>query len=274
MITALLANVPSGDIPQQALSDIAEAVGIEQAQQAGWIMFLAVLMIVALWYGIARAPLPKRGMTLPKQIELARWIGCVMVMAVASVAWDTWWHRAVGRDTVWIPPHLALYCAALFCILASLYGWYFTRDRRWKFVALAVLLIPIGAPFDQLWHTFFGAEDLTRPMAFIWAPPHLMIEFASVSTFLCLLPILYHDTVKDLRNLMGMIIFGTLTGTALFIMLPLHPTEGFGQAIGFFGALPISMVLVAVPIIGRAWLKDRAGALKIMLVTVAMCMTA
>jgi hypothetical protein len=271
--TRLIAHIISSE-PLRETSDIAFEANIAEAWQAAGIMLFAILIILSVWFTLSRLPKPTVLMSAHKQIKLARSIGIITVLAVAAVSWDTWWHRAIGRDTIWEPPHLLLYTFAVYCILASLYGWYATQNSKWKMVALVLLMIPIGAPFDQLWHTYFGIENLTRPVAMLWAPPHLMIAFASSFTLLFLLPILENDTVQSLRHLMGVLIFGTLTATGLFLLLPVHPTEGWGQLLGLWGALPMSAVIVAGPLIGRAWLRDEAGATKLMLVTVLLLLVA
>ncbi len=116
-------------------------------------------------------------------------LGCTVVallLTLFGLAWDVSWHRTIGRDTFFSPPHLFLYAgvalqagAALAATLASTLGAPLLPGRQ---VRLGALRTPLGfalgglgaalvigsAPFDELWHRAFGRD------VDIWSPPHLL----------------------------------------------------------------------------------------------------
>lgn len=108
--------------------------------------------------------------------------------------WDIQWHVAIGRDNLWIPPHLlvmAAFVSGLGLVMIALV--HETRLAR-SVVQLegTIHLGPIYAPpaffgvflgyagalvsggFDELWHEIFGL-DVT-----LWSPPHLAIMLCTM----------------------------------------------------------------------------------------------
>jgi hypothetical protein len=108
--------------------------------------------------------------------------------------WDIQWHVAIGRDSLWIPPHL-LVLAAFASGLAMVIG-VLVHETRLARVGVrlegTIQLGPIYAPlaffgiflgyagsllsggFDELWHRIFGL-DVT-----LWSPPHLAIMLCTM----------------------------------------------------------------------------------------------
>ena len=255
-------------------TDPAFQSGLEETIEVAIVMCIVIALIGCIWFGISRLPRTKSGLSKQKQILLARIVGIIAVIGVGSVSLDLWWHRAVGRDMFWEPPHLGLYFMAVTAILLSLWAWHKTRSSPWKAVAITLLLIPIAAPFDQLWHTIFGVEDFSQPHLLIWSPPHLVVAFSATFCQIFLLPLLYKDTNADFKALMGILIFGTLTATSFYLMLPVHPTDGFGQLFGFWGVGLMSTWIVGLPLIGRVWLNDKTAATKLLAFSIAMLLFA
>jgi len=107
-------------------------------------------------------------------------------------AWDIQWHVAIGRDSLWIPPHLLVFFAFLsgLVLVLSLIVYetalaaagqelpYTVRLGPFRAAPAAVgILIGylgalLGAGFDELWHELFGID------ATLWSPPHLFIMLA------------------------------------------------------------------------------------------------
>ncbi len=109
-------------------------------------------------------------------------------LIVIGLIWDIAWHRSIGRDTFWSPPHLLEYVAAL--IVGVSCGWLILRAtfakgsadrssmvRFWGFRgplgswvsvwgSLAMLL---SAPFDDWWHNAYGLDVQ------IVSPPHILL---------------------------------------------------------------------------------------------------
>jgi hypothetical protein len=102
--------------------------------------------------------------------------------------WDISWHRSIGRDSFWSPPHLAIYACGVLAGLASSYLIFTTtygrttplRDasvRIWGFSgplgafvsAWGGLAMLVSAPFDNWWHNAYGLDVR------IISPPHMVL---------------------------------------------------------------------------------------------------
>jgi hypothetical protein len=108
--------------------------------------------------------------------------------------WDVQWHLSIGRDTLWIPPHvlaLAAYASGAAVLLAALfYEKYLDRagvklehvvrvrglraPGAYYGLFLGYLGITLATGGDELWHRAFGLD------ATLWSPPHLAIMFSSL----------------------------------------------------------------------------------------------
>jgi hypothetical protein len=117
------------------------------------------------------------------------------------MAWDVAWHRSIGRDSFWTPPHMAVYLGG---VLAGVISGYllllinFGRSERAKPPSVQVLGLraPLGAfiaawgggamlssaPFDNWWHAAYGF-DLK-----VGSPPHVVL---ALGVFVVSLGILY-----------------------------------------------------------------------------------
>src|SRR5262245_19276569 len=138
---------------------------------------------------------PMAGQPCP---SLPIWLGlCASLLLMVGGIWDISWHRTVGRDTFWSPPHLWIYggmsLLGLVCIavvVRATYGHPRASREDVKLVELWGLRAPLGfalagfgvlggllsAPFDEWWHRMFGL-DVT-----VWSPPHLLAIAASAAT--------------------------------------------------------------------------------------------
>jgi len=193
-----------------------------------------------------------------KNTTLGRIIVTFLCIAVIAGTWDAWWHGAMGRDTFWEPPHILLYSSALVAISLGIYGWHKTKEKIWKRLAMALLLVPVSAPLDELWHSFFGVEDLSSPLI-VWSPPHLAIVLAIVVSMFLMLPVLRKDT-KEAQTLFGSAIFASILSLFMFILSPLQP-EGPWHLLGFYGVGLIATVLVGMFILAHRWIPQLGGAL-------------
>jgi hypothetical protein len=106
-----------------------------------------------------------------------------------GLTWDISWHRSIGRDTFWSPPHVLEQLAALVAGVTS--GWLVlrttfaadaARDRDgsvslWGFRAplgvwvciWGTLMMITSAPFDDWWHNAYGLDVQ------IISPPHMVL---------------------------------------------------------------------------------------------------
>jgi hypothetical protein len=98
------------------------------------------------------------------------------------------WHRSLGREAFWIPPHVVLYsgvgltglvCAGV-VVPTTLHRatragmdptpaelWGLRAPLGFVLAGCGVLGCVLVAPFDEWWHRLFGL-DVT-----VWSPPHL-----------------------------------------------------------------------------------------------------
>jgi hypothetical protein len=111
------------------------------------------------------------------------------VSVVLGVLWDISWHQSIGRDTLWSPPHLAMYLGGVVAGVAC--GWHvlhtsfaappeeraaavsFWRYFRgslgaWMCIWGAFAMLT-SAPFDDWWHAAYGLDVK------ILSPPHALL---------------------------------------------------------------------------------------------------
>ena len=107
---------------------------------------------------------------------------------VTGLLWDIAWHRSVGRDTLFTPPHDLEYLAALlaglgcgFIVLRT--TWFGTEVEKaaavrfWGFrgplgawvCIWGALAMGASAPFDDWWHNAYGLDVK------IVSPPHMVL---------------------------------------------------------------------------------------------------
>lgn len=112
----------------------------------------------------------------------------------AGIIWDIAWHRSVGRDTFWSPPHMTEYAAAI--IVGLFCSWLVLRTtfsgntaersamvRFWGFRGPTGAWVCIwgtfamlaSAPFDNWWHNAYGLDVK------IVSPPHMVLAAGMVS---------------------------------------------------------------------------------------------
>jgi hypothetical protein len=107
---------------------------------------------------------------------------------VVGLIWDISWHRSVGRDTFWSPPHVLEQIAAV--VTGLVCGYVVLRTtfagtpaehansvRFWGFrgplgawvCIWATLMMITSAPFDDWWHNAYGLDVK------IISPPHMVL---------------------------------------------------------------------------------------------------
>lgn len=109
-------------------------------------------------------------------------------------AWDIQWHVAIGRDSLWIPPHLMVFLAfvsglAIIVVMIAYESALASAGHAVPHAAGRGRLRAPGAYFgilfgyaaallagviDELWHRVFGID------ATLWSPPHLLIMLATM----------------------------------------------------------------------------------------------
>lgn len=108
--------------------------------------------------------------------------------AMVGVEWDISWHRSIGRDTFWTPPHMAIYLCGVIAGISSAYLILATTVgklpqvrtasvRMWGFygplgafiTAWGGVAMLVSAPFDDWWHNAYGLDVK------ILSPPHTVL---------------------------------------------------------------------------------------------------
>jgi hypothetical protein len=139
---------------------------------------------------MATSPITWPAAVAAERADSIPWPIWACVAAVTSVTigghWDIAWHRAIGRDEFFTPPHLAIYfcgvLAGLACAWLILRTSFFGGDRTGT-VSIWGLRAPLGAfiiawggtmmltsaPFDDWWHNAYGLDTK------ILSPPHMLL---------------------------------------------------------------------------------------------------
>lgn len=181
-------------------------------------------------------------------IMLPRLLAGALFVVLAAGSWDIWWHAAIGRDSFWEPPHILLQAGVLVIIAAAAYGWWHARTRSWQWIALAALVVPLSAPFDELWHRAYGVENLTSPLV-VWSPPHVVLILGLLAVGVLLLPLLGRDADPVATTLFTSLVAASVLDLLVFLTVPLQPLGPY-RLIGFVGAgtpgLAAGIVLLAV----------------------------
>ena len=123
------------------------------------------------------------GSTVKPVREAPLWVIAVAfaaaVVALAGGYWDDAWHTERGRDTFFVPPHIAIYSGitvaggalTLWAVLAVRAGGSIRSVLSHKPLALALLSVAVtlaSGPIDNFWHEAFGKD------AVFWSPPHML----------------------------------------------------------------------------------------------------
>jgi hypothetical protein len=133
-----------------------------------------------------------RAHTRAASLSTIPWYLWACVIGVTSsmvgVEWDISWHRSIGRDTFWTPPHIAIYiCGVIagissaYLILATTFGklpdvrrasvrmWGFYGPLGAFITAWGGVAMLASAPFDDWWHSAYGLDVK------ILSPPHTVL---------------------------------------------------------------------------------------------------
>jgi len=135
--------------------------------------------------------------------------------------WDISWHRSIGRDSFWSPPHMAIYACGVLAGLSSGYLILTTtfgknpalRDasvRVWGFVgplgafisAWGGVAMLASAPFDDWWHNAYGLDvKIVSPPHMVLAAGFFGIEFGTVMLLLAFMNRSSDESRRSLQRL-------------------------------------------------------------------------
>lgn len=129
----------------------------------------------------------------------AEWTIYAVLVASASIVvgliWDISWHRTIGRDTFWSPPHLLQQAGAVISGLSCGYlalsttfaGSVEQRSESVRFWGLfqapigawvciwGTIMMITSAPFDNWWHNAYGLDVK------IISPPHIILASGMIA---------------------------------------------------------------------------------------------
>ena len=173
---------------------------------------------------------PAREDRWPLRVVLAASISIVI-----GLIWDISWHRTIGRDTFWSPPHLLEQIAAAAAGIGC--GWLVlhttfrgTEDARARSVRFwgfqgplgawvciwGALMMIVSAPFDDWWHNAYGLDVR------IISPPHVILAVGMIAiqigAMLMALAAQNRAHDEDAKRL------GTVFALAAGILLAMHAT--------------------------------------------------
>jgi hypothetical protein len=185
------------------------------------------------------------------------------VSIVVGLIWDISWHRTVGRDTFWSPPHVLEQLAAI--VAGSSCGWLVLRTtfkgsaedkaaavRFWGFrgplgawvCIWGTLMMIASAPFDNWWHNAYGLDVK------IISPPHMVLAWGMIAiqigTMLMALSRQNRATSDEQRRLS--LLFAASAG----ILLTMHATVIMEYAAfpnEMHGALFYRVTAIGIPLI-------------------------
>jgi len=197
--------------------------------------------------------------------SIIRILGIASFLMVITVISDGWWHKTIGRDDFWIPPHIGLY-SSLAVIIASLSYISFRSKLAGQIRFLAIFglgLIIVSAPFDEWWHTNMLPPGVKEQGLGFASPPHLLFLAGGILTWWSIVRTAL-SRIRNNRNLIGYLYLVILAGQLMFIQAVdlLGPT--YLGIIGDFGMILRSFFLIIFYV-----LVQRVFANKIYLITAA-----
>ncbi len=206
------------------------------------------------------------------------WTIWCCVAAVTSVIlgahWDISWHRSIGRDDFWTPPHMAIYFCGVLAGLAC--AWLilattFDKSKQTNTVRIWGLHAPLGAfiiswggaamltsaPFDDWWHNAYGLDTK------ILSPPHVLLILGvlgvMMGTMMLILGQMNRAEGTQKRQLSGLFLY---IGGMILVLLSILVMELTFRVrmhnAGFYRVVAMAMIPVLVGV-GHAS-RQRYGA--------------
>jgi hypothetical protein len=231
----------------------------------------------------------------PQPIYGVPWhVGAVLFAALSvqiGVIWDISWHQSIGRDTLFSPPHLAIYLGGIvagvtcgWLVLRATFAaspaeraatvsfWHLFRGplAAWVCIWGAIAMIT-SAPFDDWWHNAYGLDVK------ILSPPHAVLAAGivaiNVGALLMVLPLQNRATGPARRSFgllhafaFGLLILGLGTMASEYhYRIYMHGSRFYVAA-----ALVFPMLLAAATRSTRLAWPATAAAAAYSLVTLAM----
>ncbi len=194
--------------------------------------------------------------------------------AMIGVEWDISWHRSIGRDTFWTPPHMAIYLCGIiagissaYLILATTFGklpevressvkmWGFYGPLGAFITAWGGIAMLVSAPFDNWWHGAYGLDVK------ILSPPHAVLALGVISielgALMLILGYMNRAEGKDRRRLTWLYLYvGSMIVIALQVMTMEYTTRVQQHTGTFYLAVSIAVPMALLGVVagsGHRW---------------------
>jgi hypothetical protein len=185
--------------------------------------------------------------------------------------WDISWHRSIGRDTFWSPPHMAIYACGVLAGLSSGYlilTTTFAPDaplrnvsvRMWGFVgplgafisAWGGVAMLVSAPFDDWWHNAYGLDvKIISPPHMVLAAGFFGIELGTVILLLAFMNRSSDDARRPLQKLF-LYVGGTVICESLLLKMEYIGRPHMHSALFYIAvALGTPAMLVGIAVASR-----------------------
>ena len=210
---------------------------------------------------------------------------------ITGLHWDIAWHRSVGRDTFWTPPHvleqIAAAMAGLFCgwrvLYTSFWGTDADRGNAVKFWGLfygplggwvciwGTIAMISSAPFDDWWHAAYGLDVK------ILTPPHVFLLLGMITIQLgAMLMMLAEQNRTEATTRRGGLTFSISMGLIVLMVTTIFYSEtgvaNLQHRPVFFTvmAAAVPLFLAAVSLAGRSKWPATTAAMTYSLVLIVL----
>lgn len=203
---------------------------------------------------------------------------------VVGLIWDISWHRTIGRDTFWSPPHVLEQLAAVVAGVSC--GWLILRTtfgadpaarassvRVWGFYGplgawvciWGTAMMIASAPFDNWWHNAYGLDVK------IISPPHMVLAWGMMGIQVGAMLLAVAAQNRGLQDTRLKLIYAASAGILLTMFATVIMEDaGFGNEMRSPMFYRMTAVVIPVALIAAA----RASTLRWPATTVAMIYTA
>ncbi len=191
---------------------------------------------------------------------------------VLGLIWDISWHRTIGRDTFWSPPHvieqIGAIVAGLTCGYLALHTTFAGSAeerarsvRFWRFFQAPLgawvciwgtIMMITSAPFDNWWHNAYGLDVK------IISPPHMILASGMIGIQLgaMLMALAAQNRALGEREerRLGIIFVASAAILVQMVMIMLTEDAGFPNVMHGAGFYRITALLLPVLLVafGRA----------------------
>jgi hypothetical protein len=192
-------------------------------------------------------------------------------LAYVGGYWDISWHRSIGRDTFWTPPHILVYACGISAGISSAYliiAATFGRAEALQRVSVRILGLsgPLGAfvsawgglamlvsaPFDDWWHSAYGLDvRIISPPHMVLAAGFFAIEFGTTLLLLAFMNRADAEVRRPLRRLF-VYVGGTMVCESLLLRIEFIDRSDMHSALFYVVvALGTPAILTAIGIASR-----------------------